>query len=363
MATHSDPVGLTARELRRASPGDVKSWLQDALVAYYREPSATAFAPFERYIGRDDFLAADLNQIYQSVGLGNRSAWRKAVADLVAELPASAENADALATLIDLARFIPAYEVFDRAGNRLRSTRFAGLTLASGQTLFVRTLSMAIELAAQTDATRDLLLHLVESPSFDPAYSLPVLCALARTKPANWTEYLADLRPKIERMIIDYRPSERALKRHAVRLLGSVKADRILRGAGSLRKAPDGADRDEEAGYDNWLLDALFFAEDALLPARLPVSGARDIIFTEAGSGHAVHRVSRTVMRAPIAAKAKFAPVFAPRQAFAGRSSNTKHVYPATPDEVLADIDSNLAYRGLSLGEADREREPDLIDA
>ncbi len=257
-----------AESLQRAPAADVKAWLHGALVGYLKDKDRSAFAPFEGFIGLDDFLGADINQIYRSVPAKYQGAWRLAVSDLIAELPATQENAEALDVLLDVVRMLPAYEIFSRAANRLRSQQFASLKGYGGQTLFERTLRMAIDLCAETMEIRDLLLDLARSKSFDPNYAGLTFIALSRSDPDRWTDYLDLLRPRLALLIQREGLSQRARSRLAAQLLAAVGLGRILEKLGSLRKGSDSRPEKESASSDDWLLGALFLDQGSLVGVR-----------------------------------------------------------------------------------------------
>ncbi|MEA3052347.1 MAG: hypothetical protein QOG72_1250 [Sphingomonadales bacterium] len=262
MTNPADQDRPTAASLRAGSSRLVKAWLQDALAAYFPTRDAGAFAPFEASIGRGYFLADDLRVIYAGVPADNGRAWRGAMADLVAELPASAANVDALDTLIDWARFIAAYEVLARVGNRIRSDSFAGLQLKNGETLLERSLRMAIELAAETTDLRDFFIEAVQSRFFPIHLSLQTLAALCRSEPDHWIAHLGMMRPFIAQMLRHHRPGREGLRRQTQELVDAIGLRRALEGIHKLRRAPSRAD---DADYDEWLASALLLDEDSIV--------------------------------------------------------------------------------------------------
>jgi hypothetical protein len=256
-------------ELAESPAAEVKAWLHRTLATYEATKATGSFAPFEQFIGTQDFLGADLHEIYRWIPVEHKATWRKALGDLVAQLPATQENAPIFDTLIDLARFIPAYEVLDRAGSRLRSREVAALRLPSGRTLFERALNMALELAAETEEIRDFLLGLVHSGSFRRQYSFQMLAALARSDPEHWIDHLSTLRPYIASALRTDKPSAAALRRHAEALVEAAGFDRTLKKLPLLRSSAPGTSVPERANSDDWLLDALLRGPSPLIkPVR-----------------------------------------------------------------------------------------------
>jgi hypothetical protein len=288
----------TREALRDASQSRVKWWLRDALIAYLADGSARHFAPFSDFIGRGDMLSAEIHSIYCTMPAPARIAWRRAIADIVAELPATPENAEAIAVLIDVARFIPAHEIFERAGGRLRNPRLAQLRVASGESLFDRCLKLAMAMAADTEMMREVLLALIKSGNLRRVYALQALAALARADPGNWTEHLATLRPHIKEMLLVDRPSAEGLKRHARALLSALGPQRFLDDSVKLRKAPYNASKAERALCDDWLFDAVFGGRDPLIRRQGSDSGR--IIFIEADKPTTLLHLSRSKLSRPL---------------------------------------------------------------
>lgn len=278
--------------MKAATSQQVKDWLRNALASFHATRSSSAFAPFQSWIRRGDTLAADLHLIYLSIPPQNQAAWHAAIADLIAELPAEQSHAQSMKVLVDLARSIPVYDVFVRAGRRITSRNFAQLTLPNGETLYRRCLKLAIELATDTEAMRSILLSFAQSEFFPRTLALQMLAALGRSSPRHWTSDLKMLRPRISDLLKNDPPSARGIRRQAAALLAAIGLEQATEGLVRLQRAPD-HDLNRRWAYDDWLLDEFFFGPDPLIER---FDSGPDVIFSMAANPDIRHVVDRAIL-------------------------------------------------------------------
>ena len=242
---------------------NVKSWLETALDAWFREDADRwAFQPFALSIGHESDLARDLALVYRDQPAAEQARWKQAVRDLLAERGTELSFRPALEVLLDLATLMPAPDVLEvlprliAEGDSPAAKRMAN-----------RVVGAAVSLSTPTKSAVDCLEQIRTSPLFAAHHAGLVLTALCRVDPDRWTEHVVNLEPAMQRLASEHLSDEGALRLYASNILQSITLSRVTAEAfARLWSGLVGA----SAERWNWLCNELLVGERHLLAWHRP---------------------------------------------------------------------------------------------
>ncbi|BAO43042.1 hypothetical protein [Thiolapillus brandeum] len=254
---------------------DMVSWLERGLRGYLQgEDGAWAFGAAAFFIGRQEHLVLDIREMYRELRGSAKVDFRKAVATLLARLPAEQEDVVLFEHLLSIAAAVGAYEVLPVLRRRV-GRGFFGLTDSmDGHNLFAQTLDLVAGLATAPDKeVLKTLDYLVESPNFDPAYADLALLAYCRVEEENLPRHLDKLREAFshlqEQGVLDSVVASNIVLQ-VVATLGWREISRVLPLITYVRKPPDGRAiqgiNKEQFFYrtDRWFVRILFGGEQPI---------------------------------------------------------------------------------------------------
>lgn len=235
---------------------EFQNWLLNGLEGKLHEnKDIWAFEHIGLFMGQDEHLALDLQNIYDAMPAVNRGIFRQALANLIATLECLEENVDIFNMLLHLAGLVSAgSEIFPILPTRVGNGFFGMSNNREGESIFGTTMMTVANLASPTKEAKKCLLALIGSNYFELAYSGLALVSLCRVDGANLADHLKLLRDPLLSMFEKYKVNDVAKRRLAESVLNTI-------GLFNLKEGLNNISISDPARFwlssDNWFLVAL----------------------------------------------------------------------------------------------------------